>query len=39
MVLGLGWMMDKSLWNEIADTWPDKYWDEFMRLPEVRKDR
>lgn len=36
---GLGWMMTKSLWSEIASQWPDRYWDEFMRLPNIRKDR
>eukprot|EP00026_Physarum_polycephalum_P007989 Phypoly_transcript_08062.p1 GENE.Phypoly_transcript_08062~~Phypoly_transcript_08062.p1 ORF type:complete len:438 (+),score=69.05 Phypoly_transcript_08062:114-1427(+) len=36
---GLGWMMTKSLWNEIGNLWPEKYWDEFMREPRIRKDR
>lgn len=36
---GLGWMMEKSLWKEIETIWPEKYWDEFMRLPAVRKNR
>merc|ERR1719204_855580 len=30
---GLGWMMQKSMWDEVRDRWPTAYWDEFMRRP------
>jgi len=36
---GLGWMMTKNLWNEIESKWPDRYWDEFMREPRIRRNR
>eukprot|EP00931_Biecheleriopsis_adriatica_P088486 TRINITY_DN62798_c0_g1_i1.p1 TRINITY_DN62798_c0_g1~~TRINITY_DN62798_c0_g1_i1.p1 ORF type:complete len:522 (-),score=106.78 TRINITY_DN62798_c0_g1_i1:75-1640(-) len=36
---GLGWMMDKSMWDELRDRWTSAYWDEFMRRPDVRKGR
>eukprot|EP00948_MAST-09A_sp_MAST-9A-sp1_P004102 g4102.t1 len=36
---GLGWMLGKDLWNEIASGWPDAYWDEYMRAPRVRQGR
>jgi alpha-1,3-mannosyl-glycoprotein beta-1,2-N-acetylglucosaminyltransferase len=36
---GLGWMMEKSLWNEVRDRWAVAFWDEFMRRPDVRQNR
>jgi len=36
---GLGWMLTKSMWDEIRDRWAVAYWDEFMRRPDVRKSR
>lgn len=36
---GLGWMMLKSMWDEVRDRWPTAYWDEFMRRPDVRHGR
>uniref|UniRef100_A0A0X3NLM5 Alpha-1,3-mannosyl-glycoprotein 2-beta-N-acetylglucosaminyltransferase n=1 Tax=Schistocephalus solidus TaxID=70667 RepID=A0A0X3NLM5_SCHSO len=36
---GLGWMLTKGLWEELRDKWPPAYWDEFLRTPEVRKNR
>lgn len=36
---GLGWMLTKSMWDEIRHRWPNAYWDEFMRRPDVRKGR
>jgi len=36
---GLGWMLHKSLWDEIRHRWPSAFWDEFMRRPDVRKGR
>jgi len=36
---GLGWMMERSLWDEIRDRFAVAFWDEFMRRPDVRKNR
>lgn len=36
---GLGWLMTKSLWNELGSDWPELHWDEWMRYPEQRKGR
>nr|CAG4638463.1 EOG090X06K9 [Cyclestheria hislopi] len=36
---GLGWMMTKDVWDELEPKWPKSYWDDWMRLPEQRKDR
>ena len=36
---GLGWMLHKALWRELAPKWPDSYWDDWMRLSDVRKGR
>jgi len=36
---GLGWMMTNDVWGEVRDRWPDAFWDEFMRRPDVRKGR
>lgn len=36
---GLGWMMDKDLWDELRNRWAVAYWDEYMRRPDVRKGR
>ena len=33
---GLGWMITLEIWREIGGKWPLSYWDEWMRLPEVR---
>jgi len=37
---GLGWMMDRRLWEEqLRDSWPDAFWDDWMRLNETRRGR
>merc|ERR1712187_860027 len=36
---GLGWMMERGVWQEVRDRWAEAYWDEFMRRPDVRKNR
>lgn len=36
---GLGWMMNRDFWDEIRTHFPNAYWDEFMRRPDVRKGR
>lgn len=39
MFPGLGWMMGVSLWEELKDSWPQQYWDDFLRHPKWRKER
>ena len=36
---GLGWMMTSKLWEELGPQWPLAFWDEWLRKPEIRKDR
>jgi alpha-1,3-mannosyl-glycoprotein beta-1,2-N-acetylglucosaminyltransferase len=36
---GLGWMLEKKVWNELRDRFAVAYWDEFMRRPDVRRNR
>jgi alpha-1,3-mannosyl-glycoprotein beta-1,2-N-acetylglucosaminyltransferase len=37
---GLGWMINRQLWeNELRDTWPLGYWDDWLREPQNRKGR
>ncbi|XP_023316464.1 alpha-1,3-mannosyl-glycoprotein 2-beta-N-acetylglucosaminyltransferase isoform X2 [Trichogramma pretiosum] len=36
---GLGWMLTRRLWEELAPKWPKAYWDDWIRQPEQRKDR
>nr|PNR43433.1 hypothetical protein PHYPA_015814 [Physcomitrium patens] len=36
---GLGWMLTKSTWEELAPKWPNAYWDDWLRLKENRKGR
>lgn len=36
---GLGWMLTKSVWGELSPKWPKAYWDDWVRLKDVRKDR
>lgn len=36
---GLGWMLTRPTGLELAASWPDKYWDEYMRRPLARKGR
>ncbi|KAL6054535.1 UDP-N-acetylglucosamine catabolic process [Balamuthia mandrillaris] len=37
---GLGWMLTQQLWQrELQHSWPDRYWDEWMRTEEVRMGR
>ncbi|CAF4274398.1 unnamed protein product [Rotaria sp. Silwood2] len=36
---GLGWLLKKTIWNEIKASWPAGFWDDWMRLPEQRRDR
>lgn len=36
---GLGWMMTKSLWEELGPKWPKAYWDDWLREPKQRLGR
>eukprot|EP01116_Phalansterium_solitarium_P021815 TRINITY_DN6950_c0_g1_i1.p1 TRINITY_DN6950_c0_g1~~TRINITY_DN6950_c0_g1_i1.p1 ORF type:complete len:436 (+),score=145.37 TRINITY_DN6950_c0_g1_i1:1427-2734(+) len=36
---GLGWMMLRTLWQELGSRWPRAYWDDWLREPAQRKDR
>eukprot|EP00037_Helgoeca_nana_P012192 m.110122 g.110122 ORF g.110122 m.110122 type:complete len:515 (-) comp21302_c0_seq7:1413-2957(-) len=37
---GLGWMILRSLWDdELGPKWTDRYWDDWVRLPEQRNGR
>ncbi|KAJ6671819.1 ALPHA-13-MANNOSYL-GLYCOPROTEIN 2-BETA-N-ACETYLGLUCOSAMINYLTRANSFERASE-RELATED [Salix viminalis] len=36
---GLGWMLTKSIWDELSPKWPKAYWDDWMRLKENHKGR
>ena len=36
---GLGWMLTRSLWQELQPKWPDQYWDDWLRGPENRRGR
>jgi len=36
---GLGWMLTKTLWQELMVKWARSYWDDWMRLPEQRRGR
>uniref|UniRef100_A0A915PEF1 Alpha-1,3-mannosyl-glycoprotein 2-beta-N-acetylglucosaminyltransferase n=1 Tax=Setaria digitata TaxID=48799 RepID=A0A915PEF1_9BILA len=36
---GLGWMLTAELWNELSTSWPDRYWDDWMRRQDIRKER
>ncbi|KAL9390949.1 hypothetical protein Peur_014869 [Populus x canadensis] len=36
---GLGWMLTKSIWDELSPKWPKAYWDDWLRLKENHKGR
>ena len=36
---GLGWMLTKTLWDELAPKWPGGFWDDWLREPQQRRDR
>lgn len=36
---GLGWMLTRDLWQELAPKWPPSYWDDWMREPQQRRGR
>lgn len=36
---GLGWMLRRDTWNSLRDSWPQAYWDDWMRTSPVRKGR
>ncbi|XP_062177872.1 alpha-1,3-mannosyl-glycoprotein 2-beta-N-acetylglucosaminyltransferase [Alnus glutinosa] len=36
---GLGWMLARSIWDELSPKWPKAYWDDWLRLRENHKGR
>ncbi|XP_063228833.1 alpha-1,3-mannosyl-glycoprotein 2-beta-N-acetylglucosaminyltransferase isoform X2 [Bacillus rossius redtenbacheri] len=36
---GLGWMLRRAVWEELAPKWPAAYWDDWIRQPEQRRGR
>ncbi|CAM9649000.1 unnamed protein product [Scytosiphon promiscuus] len=36
---GLGWMLPRRVWEELADEWPEAYWDDWLRAPPRRRER
>ena len=36
---GLGWMLKKSVWDELKPKWPAAFWDDWMRHPDQRRER
>ncbi|CAO2813891.1 unnamed protein product [Amaranthus hypochondriacus] len=36
---GLGWMLSKTIWDELSPKWPKAYWDDWLRLKENHKGR
>lgn len=36
---GLGWMLKAEMWDELRAKWPDAFWDDWLRRPDVRKNR
>jgi alpha-1,3-mannosyl-glycoprotein beta-1,2-N-acetylglucosaminyltransferase len=36
---GLGWMMTRTLWEELEPKWPKGWWDDWLREPSQRKGR
>ena len=36
---GLGWMLTRSIWQELQSKWPENYWDDWLRGPNNRKGR
>jgi len=36
---GLGWLLTRKIWLELADKWPLGFWDDWIRQPEQRQGR
>lgn len=36
---GLGWMLNRRLWSELSEKWPDFFWDDWMRHPDQSRNR
>lgn len=36
---GLGWLLTKTLWDELVTQWPPAFWDDWMREASQRKNR
>ena len=35
----LGWMIYKSQWNELKQSWPTDYWRDWIHSPLIRQER
>ncbi len=36
---GLGWMLTRELWEELRPQWPEIFWDDWMRNPNISRGR
>ncbi|KAL4439675.1 hypothetical protein ABPG75_002676 [Micractinium tetrahymenae] len=36
---GLGWMLNRRIWDQVVHKWPRAYWDDYMRLNSTRQGR
>lgn len=36
---GLGWMLNRRIWQEFSPKWPKAYWDDWIREAQQRKGR
>ncbi|KAK4848569.1 hypothetical protein QYF36_014618 [Acer negundo] len=36
---GLGWMLSRTIWDELSPKWPKAYWDDWLRLKKNHKGR
>ncbi|KAK3195636.1 hypothetical protein Dsin_026946 [Dipteronia sinensis] len=36
---GLGWMLSRTIWDELSPKWPKAYWDDWLRLKDNHKGR
>lgn len=36
---GLGWLLNRRVWNEMRDKWPKGFWDDWLREPQQRQGR
>lgn len=36
---GLGWMLTRNIWEELAGKWPEQFWDDWLRHPDQTRGR
>ena len=36
---GLGWMLNRRVYDDVIASWPTAYWDDYLRVDTVRKNR